>query len=71
MDLTKYIKKILVDKDIKQSDIADKLGVSRSAISGFLSRGDKMSIDSLEGIAAAIDCELDIAFIDKQTGKRY
>jgi len=47
---TKRIKKLMIDKDIKPSTIADKAGVTRAAITRLL-KGDLES-ERLKGVIA-------------------
>lgn len=70
MELDKYIKKVLIDKEVKQVELAEKLGISRASLGGLISR-NKMGVDKLEELANALNCELKISFIDKDTGKEY
>lgn len=70
MELDKYIKKVLIDKNVKQVELAEKLNISRASLGGLISR-NKMGVDKLEDIATALNCELKISFIDKETGKEY
>ncbi len=70
MELDKYIKKILIDKNIKQVELAQKMDISRASLGGLISR-NKMGIDKLEEIANALNCDVKITFIDKDTGKEY
>ncbi len=70
MELDKYIKKVLIDKDIKQIDLAEKMGISRASLGGLISR-NKMGIDKLEELANALDCDVKITFVDRENGKEY
>lgn len=70
MELDKYIKKVLIDKDIKQIELAQKMGISRASLGGLISR-NKMGIDKLEELANALNCDVKITFIDKENGKEY
>ena len=70
MELDKYIKKVLIDKNVKQVELAERLNISRASLGGLISR-NKMGVDKLEDIATALNCELKISFIDKETGKEY
>ena len=70
MELDKYIKKVLIDKNVKQVELAEKLNISRASLGGLISR-NKMGVDKLEDIATALNCELKISFIDKDTHKEY
>ncbi len=58
-DLMKYIKKIMIDKEIKQKDIADKTGLSVQTISNLLAcRRDGITMDTLNRLCHALDCKL-------------
>lgn len=70
MELDKYIKKVLIDKDVKQIDLAEKMGISRASLGGLISR-NKMGIDKLEELANALDCDVKITFVDRENGKEY
>ena len=51
------VKKMLIDKNKTQQQIAEKLGVTNKAISALLNR-DNISLDIMQAIADALDCEL-------------
>ena len=70
MELDKYIKKVLIDKDVKQVDLAQKLNISRASLGGLISR-NKMGIDKLEELADALNCDVKITFVDRDSGKEY
>ena len=70
-DISKYIKHIIIEKDMKQAEIADKMQTTRSNLASCISRGSKMTITTLESIADAMDCDVEIRFIDRKDGKRY
>ena len=70
MELDKYIKKVLIDKDVKQIDLAEKMGISRASLGGLISR-NKMGIDKLEELANALDSDVKITFVDRENGKEY
>lgn len=70
MELDKYIKKVLIDKEIKQIELAQKMGISRASLGGLISR-NKMGIDKLEELANALDCDVKITFVDKESGQEY
>lgn len=68
MGLAKNIKIALIDKDMKISELADKIGLDSKVLSVKLSR-DSLSGKSLDTIADALDC--DIKLIDRTTGKIF
>lgn len=68
MDIVEYIKLCLVRKKITFAKLAELTGQSQSNLSNKVKRG-KFQTDELEKIAHALDAELDIKFIDKESGK--
>lgn len=63
-DVSKLIKKQLIDMDIKNVEIADKLGVSRQRVSNILAK-DNITIKDIVQILNAIDCDLFIEIRQK------
>lgn len=64
--IMKTIKHIMVDKDIKQKDIADKTGLSKQTISNLLAcRRDGITIDTLLLLCQALECKLYIDIADR------
>ncbi len=58
------IKEYLLKNNLKQQIIADKLGLSKNAVSQALSR-DNISLDKMELIADAINCDVVISVIPR------
>ena len=59
--LMKQIKHIMIDKDIKQVDIAEKTGQNKATISNLLNcKSKNITVDTLLMLCDAIDCELEI-----------
>lgn len=65
MDIAKEIKKILIDKDMTLTDLAEKLGVTQQNVSAKLKKND-MRISEIEKIASLLDYDVDIKFIQKK-----
>lgn len=63
MDLTKEIKKMLVDKDMNATQLAEKIGTTQSNLSKKMANGS-YSVADLEKIAEALDMKLEIGFIN-------
>ncbi|MBD7984393.1 helix-turn-helix transcriptional regulator [Sporosarcina sp. Sa2YVA2] len=61
MDLTKEIKKLLVDKDMNATQLAEKIGTTQSNLSKKMANGT-YSVTDLEKIAEALDMLLEINF---------
>lgn len=66
----KIIKMILAYKDMKLSDLADKLNTSRPNLTQKMKR-DNFSENELNEIASALECNLKITFTDKKSGKEF
>ncbi len=66
----KIIKMILGYKDMNISTLAEKLGTSRPNMSQKMKR-DNFSEKELQDIAEALDCDLKISFVDRETGKEF
>lgn len=60
------VKEYLLRNNLKQKDIVEKLGLSKNAISQSLNR-DNISLDKMLLIADALDCDLEIKLIPKNT----
>ncbi|WP_107631737.1 helix-turn-helix domain-containing protein [Agathobaculum massiliense] len=50
--------KMLIDKNMKKSDLRDKAGISSASIAK-LGKGDNITTDVLMKICEAMDCHLD------------
>lgn len=61
----KIVKKILIDKNITQTILAEKLNCSRSALASALNR-DNISIKQMQAIADALNCNLKIELVPKK-----
>lgn len=54
----KKLWKLLIDKDMKKSDLLNATGISRYTINK-LNRGDNVTTDVLVKICRALDCTMD------------
>ena len=61
MELTKEIKKLLVDKEMNATQLAEKIGTTQSNLSKKMANGS-YSVNDLEKIAEALDMTLEIQF---------
>ena len=66
--IAKPLKKAMIDKEIKQKEIADILGVSKQTLYNSLSN-DNLTFRRAAAIADILNC--DIVLIDRETGKIY
>ncbi|MBE6598587.1 MAG: helix-turn-helix transcriptional regulator [Ruminococcaceae bacterium] len=62
------IKTILWERNLTIKKLAEKIGTSGANLSNKLSR-DNFSEKEMREIANALDCDLEINFIDRKTGK--
>lgn len=62
------VKEYLLRNNLKQKDIVEKLGLSKNAISQSLNR-DNISLDKMLLIADALDCDLEIKLVPRDTRK--
>lgn len=68
MGFSKDIKIVMLNKNIKIAELAERLGVDSKVLSVKLSRNN-LNGKSLEQIANALDC--DIKFVDRESGKVF
>lgn len=61
------VKEHLLKHNLKQQIITDKLGTSKGAVSQLLNR-DNISLDKMQAIAEALDCDLKIT-LEPRTNK--
>lgn len=54
----KKLWKLLIDKDMKKKDLAQKANVSQYTINK-LNRGENVTTETLEKICTALDCKID------------
>lgn len=54
----KRLWKLLIDKDMKKKDLAEKANISSYTINK-LNRGDNVNTDTLEKICCALNCSFD------------
>lgn len=65
IDISKEIKKLLIDTEMSQSDLAEKLGTSQGNLANKLKRNN-FSTKEMSEIAEALGYELKIEFINKK-----
>ena len=68
MGLSKNIKMAMLEKNIKVSELAERINTDSKVLSVKLSR-DNLSGKSIEDIAAALDCDLKL--VDRVSGKIF
>lgn len=70
MDISKMIKIECAKHDVNTAELARRCGWTSQNIHDRLKR-NSWKADDLEKIAAALNCDLSIKFIDKETGKEF
>ena len=68
MSITKKIKLLLVERDMRMTDLAEKLHTGKSNLSSKMKR-DNFSENELREIAEVLNCDYNIIFTMKDTGK--
>lgn len=67
-DVRKYIQHCCVSKEITEAELARRMGQSPQNLSNKYRRGT-LKVSELEQAADALGSELQILFIDRETGK--
>lgn len=68
MGASKQIKQVMIEKNVKINELAEKIGMKPQPLSNKLYR-DTMSYTDVETIANALGC--DVKIIDRDTGKQF
>ena len=69
MSTAKKIKLLLVERDMTMTALAEKLNTGKSNLSQKMQR-DNFSEKELKEIAEVLNCDYDIVFTMKDTGKQ-
>ena len=71
IDFAKFVKKLLIDKSMKQGELGDKLGMNKQEISKYLKREDyRLNADVIR-IADALGLDVQLTLTDRETGQQY
>lgn len=62
-DIVKLINKVLIDKELKKVDIANKLNIPRQRVTNILNKKN-ISINDIIYLLNAINCDLYVDIID-------
>lgn len=63
VQVTESLLRYMEERGIRRSDLAARLGVSKSAVSQLLVGSRNMSLNTLADVAAALDLVVDVALI--------
>lgn len=66
LEVTETILRVMEEKGISRSDLAQKLGVSKAAVSKLLNNGSNMTLKRLLTIAEAMDLNLSVNFLSSE-----
>lgn len=66
-DFGKIVKLYLIQNNLTQVKLADKMEISRGTLAAALNR-DNVSIKQMQAIAEALNCDLKIELIPKKEG---
>ncbi|HMM05290.1 MAG TPA: helix-turn-helix transcriptional regulator [Clostridiales bacterium] len=69
MSVSKKIKLLLVEREMTMTELAEKLNTGKSNLSGKMKR-DNFSENDLKKIAEVLNCDYDIVFTMKDSGKQ-
>lgn len=64
----RIVKQYLLDNDIKQQEIVDKMNVAKNTVSQSLNRPN-VTLDTMLKIADALDCDLEIKLVPKSNSR--
>lgn len=67
---SRKVKILLMDKHLQQKQLAEKLSTSKNNLNNKLVK-DNFTEKDMQSIANALNCELVIKLIDKETGQEY
>ena len=67
---SRKVKILLMDKHLQQKQLAEKLSTSKNNLNNKLVK-DNFTEKDMQSIADALNCELVIKLIDKETGQEF
>ena len=70
MDVVKLVKIAMISREMTAVQTGAKMGKSKNYISESLSRHNGMRIDTIQAIADALGYDVELSFVDRETGKR-
>ena len=68
MGSSKKLKQVMIEKNIKVGELAERIGMKPQPLSNKLFR-DTMSYTDVEKMADALGC--DVKIVDRETGKEF
>jgi len=72
LDVTKALKMIMLDKDLKQYEVGQRLGImERQSFNRVLQKNTALRVDEIIKIANALNCGVKLSIVDMDTGKEW
>ena len=72
MDITKTFKMIMLDKNLKQYEVGQKIGIKdRQPFHRLLQKNDELRVREVVKIANGLNCDMKISLIDRDSGKEW
>ena len=69
MDIRKGFKRMQFERDMSQTQVGEKLGMSGANASRYFSRKDFRIYDYIIRVADAMGYDVKLCFVDRETGK--
>lgn len=69
MKIANKIRFLVIERDVKMKDVADKFGSTPSNWANKL-KNDNFRVNELERIAEILDCDLEVNFVLRDSGKK-
>ncbi len=67
LDIRKAVKHLMIDRNLKAKEMAERIGVSSRGYSNWLYKSDSPRLNTVESILAELGCHL--AIVDDESGK--
>jgi len=72
INVTKSLKMIMLDKDVKQYEVGQRIGLKeRQAFNRVLQKNTALRVDEVIKIANALNCDVKLSLLDRDTGKEW
>jgi len=72
VDITKAFKMIMLDKNLKQYEVGQRLGIKdRQPFNRLIQKNDELRVSEVLKIADGLCCDVKLTFVDKETGKEW
>ena len=72
IDVTKTLKMVMLDKDLKQYEVGQKIGIKdRQPFNRLLQKNSGLRVDEVVKIANGLNCDVKISLVDRDTGKEW